>query len=601
MGAEQSNMSAQSNAAVNTPTNIPVIVDPKSNSIQASSNMYSDKLHVKALTTYLGTLFEKEGIDITKLEYNGKSLENASNYKSIIGKYEAGLTQAAYFSRLSYELNPVITAMSQLTNYNPIVFNTALSLIRRKYSRYRTNNLQINNINEGIDKGSIYYIKKGLIETPCYLQLLDYTNINENCPYAGERILYVAFRGTISLKSALTNAKATPASLTKLFTVSNFEGINGMDAFKNELERTNGAMFSSHYGFIENLEPLIHNILNQIEIYLKDNKPINKIIITGHSLGGANATLFSMILAGFKKAGVSLLQNTSIHCITFGAPKLFSDYARNVFNNMLDNKILTLDRIANRIGSILIGSVSAGVSMNLVPTIPPNFVHPGYMILKTEIKTQSRTGRSKNISDIREMFGGIASSGYFSFNGLPTYPEFLSNFKQIASDNYSKLLTKQPLATLYSITSNSEYNNIKQLVQTVIGQVEDISPAQQQQEIIEANIEQNSEIKVDETEQNGGGPQTELYKKTTIERGSNHIVYNCQKNISHASCHMAYMGISFWGGLKNISLGRQPYSTININSNTISLLENNTIPQLGGKQYRHAKKTMKRKLSKASH
>jgi hypothetical protein len=194
------------------------------------------------------------------------------------------------------------------------------------------------------------------------------------------------------------------------------------------------------------------------------------------------------------------------------------------------------------------------------------------MILKTEIKTQSKTGRSKNISDIREMFSGIASGGYFSFNGLPTYPEFLSNFKQIAVNNYSTLLTKRPLATLYAITKDKEYFTIKDLVTKVIGDVQDLSAEQinaQEKDADKPPPDNENEVHPSNASlksggQEGGGPQTDKYKKDTVERGPNHVVYNCQKNISHASCHMAYMGISFWGGLKNISLGRAPQAKIHI-------------------------------------
>ena len=511
-----------------------------------------------------------------------------------MGRYEAAITQATYYARLSYELNDVIAASSQLTDYNPLVFNTGLSLIRRKFSRFRTNNVTINKISNTIDDGAVIYAKKGLVETPCYLQVVDYTNKESNCPHPGSKILYVAFRGTISLKSALTDAKSVPSPLSKLFNISNFDGKNGMEAFAQELNNTGGALFSSHYGFIENLEPIIGDILKQIEEFIK-NKNVNKIIITGHSLGGANATLFAMILAGFKKAGVSLLQNVSIHCITFGAPKLFTDYSRNVFNTMLDNKILTLDRVANRIGSLLVGSITAGVSMNLVPMIPPNFVHPGYMVLKHEIKTQSRTGRSKNISDIREMFAGIQSNGYFSFNGLPTYGEFLSNFEQISVDNYESLLTKLPLATLYFGKSNGTYSIIKEIIMRILGgSVEDVSEQEgmQEEKEVEAIVTQNINIKTNN--QSGGGQQTELYKSNTIERGPNHIVYNCQKNISLGSCHMAYMGISFWGGMKNISLGRVPFVKI-ISDNQGHIVLDNKMPGGRRRKTRRVKKDKRRK------
>ncbi len=581
MGASQSQISSQSptitpSVTPKTPNVTPKTpnVTPKTPNVTPKTNSKKTELRVKPLTTYLGYLFKKNNIDVTQLEYNGKSIKGAASYKNIIGNYESALTQAVYFSRLAYELNAVISAMTQFVDYNPVVFNTALSLIRNNYSRFKDSNIKVQNIGKTVIEGNIDYVKKGLVETPCYLQILDYTKIKENCPYPGERVLYVAFRGTISLKSALTDVKTTPASLSKLFKVSDFNGMNGMNAFKPELDNTEGAMFSSHFGFIENLEPIIGIILKQIEEHLQKDGPINKIIVTGHSLGGANATLFAMVLAGFKKANVEILKNTSIHCITFGAPKLLSDYSRNVFNSMLDNNILTLDRVANRIKS-LAGVLTGGISMDIVPTIPPNFDHPGYMILKLERNSREKTGRSKNISEIREMLSEITSD--YTFNELPTYSEFLSNFNQIAVKNYKTLLTTKPLATLYASTKGSEYITIKDLVTKVIKGVTDLSADQikdlsadqikEQEKIADSPpADDENAIHPPQNSQKGGGVQTDKYKKDTVERGPNHVVYTCQKNISHASCHMGYMGVSFWGGLKNISLGRAPQAKIHIDN-----------------------------------
>ena len=55
--------------------------------------------------------------------------------KVLIGQYEAALSQAAMISRLMYDPNEVIAKTAQFVHYNPIVFNTALGIIRTDYSR----------------------------------------------------------------------------------------------------------------------------------------------------------------------------------------------------------------------------------------------------------------------------------------------------------------------------------------------------------------------------------------------------------------------------------------------------------------------------------
>lgn len=556
-------------------------------------------LRVKKLTTYLGTLLPS---DIYEQEYNGKSLVKSltdANYKKLVGQYEAVLTQASYMSRLAYEINPSIIGGLQLINFNPVVFNTGLSMIRKNFSRFFPSTASAPSVNrmflkpdgtvslpEGaayIDNGVSIYRKAGLTETPVFVQCVDYRSMRSGCPIPGKKVLYISFRGTMSIKSGLTDVKGASKSIDSLCTTCTMEGVNGsvaIDNYKKEAEkyRKTAAVnpFGAHYGFVENMIPVMNDVCKAVENMTADGS-IDKIIITGHSLGGANATLAALVLAAFKKHGIKCLQKPAIHCITFGAPKLLTDFSRNVFNGLLDGGVLTLDRVANRAKNIAIAALSVGTAIDIVPTIPGWFVHPGYMVLKTEIKTQSRTGRSKNITDIRQMFGGIEpGTGLFftDFNGLPTYKEFLDCFTRIQGMDdatYKSNIMNLPLGTLYFGLKGKSYTDIKDMVTYILGkappdtnQAEEVAAAKAEEKTVPLPAADLSgeEGSPEQPQQVGGllpgGPLTEQYKKDTVERGPNHVVYNCQKNLTIWSCHMAYLGVSYHGGFKNISHSKTP-------------------------------------------
>jgi hypothetical protein len=150
----------------------------------------------------------------------------------------------------------------------------------------------------------------------------------------------------------------------------------------------------------------INNAWSLLKKTLDDYKP-TRLFITGHSLGGAYATLFGFIMAECRAASFPGIQ--SIHIVTFGAPTLLGDVARNTFNAHLDSGVVTLDRVVSY------GRISK--LFDFIPKIPVGFSHPGFQPLRTEFYPEKKTGRAYHIEtiehvyQIKKQFGGLFGIG----------------------------------------------------------------------------------------------------------------------------------------------------------------------------------------------
>ena len=148
-------------------------------------------------------------------------------------------------------------------------------------------------------------------------------------------------------------------------------------------------------GFMAPIQKSIHLIKQGIA----DFKP-RRLFITGHSLGGAYASLCAFALGLMKPAGVE-----SIHLVSFGAPTLLGDGARNTFNDLLDSGYMTLDRIVSYFGKYL----------DPITHVPIGFSHPGFQPLKTELYPELKTGRAYQVDTLKKVFvkqtGGLLGLG----------------------------------------------------------------------------------------------------------------------------------------------------------------------------------------------
>lgn len=143
-----------------------------------------------------------------------------------------------------------------------------------------------------------------------------------------------------------------------------------------------------------------------------------RLFLTGHSLGGAYTSLFAFMLAEGKVSGTLpvMAKVTSIHVVSFGAPTILSDVARNTFNRHLDSGLVTLDRVVSQkvaarsaATQLLVGGI--GGPNDVIPTIPVGFTHPGWKPLATNISPEAG-GRPYSIDNIRKFYGVSSSTRY---------------------------------------------------------------------------------------------------------------------------------------------------------------------------------------------
>lgn len=197
--------------------------------------------------------------------------------------------------------------------------------------------------------------------------------------------LILCFKGSSTVKNFKHDlySQITPADLSTLLP-------EGLPAASGQI----GNVPASFVKPINKSWKLIKDTINEINP--------TRLFVTGHSLGGAYATMFAFMLCEIKTTFPNI---QSVHLVTFGCPTVVADKARNTFNAHLDSGFLTLDRV-----------VSSGVTSriaDIIPSIPVGFSHPGFQPLRTELYPEKKTGRAYNIDTIRKVYqqGGVLGYG----------------------------------------------------------------------------------------------------------------------------------------------------------------------------------------------
>ena len=599
MGASSSTPLLQANQQNQQP-NQQQQPNPSNNKRQVTSNKLNGPKTLRLAKTTLPILANAVGT-LPSLNIQTSAPFTLKNpvARTTMAQFEGLLTICAYMSRLAYLNDPMrqLVAYSFL-HYSPIVFNTALSriatMVKSTLEKY-ANRLTSRPENE-TPRGYALYDRKE--DTPVNITCLPKTIISN------EPTVFVAFRGTASFKTALKDANVVYKSLFDLYKY------NGKQLFVEEEKIPTTATsnwFAAHRGFVTGIEGLFSKIVDAV-LELTKTYNAKSIHVTGHSLGGAFATLFAMGLAQYRATVDNSLP--VIQCVTFGAPKLFSDRARNVFNELLLNGNLQFARVVNRPRR----SDMTGLTYDLVPLVPGTADHAGFMPLKMEFKTQSRTGRTKQIREMREMFAGISQQTYtgmmgmlskaVAYNPLPTYHEYLQLFRDIQArslteEYYKGLLSTTVMGTVYlptviSSAVSTPAKSVIKLLDTHLSVTEDdiASYTQARKKLEEDALEESKQGEIvnpkaalsssgEDVEptgatgegnsnatgsMSGGGVSkpsntttsyTAKYKAKTVEMMPNMVVYTCNKLLGGVlfACHASYMGVSFTGALQGFGSG----------------------------------------------
>ena len=479
------------------------------------------------------------------------------------------LVVCAGLSRLAYSPTDVFCRGLSMLEYAPDVINDAISVL--EYNIF-------SDIADGIITDQESYDTKALYNNLKYQAKFNVpssqlpTKMGEFFPKSGcyvvvyNDILYVVFKGSSAFKDFVNDMK----SIISISIKDNLPFCQEADP-----QATVGKGFWDHMK--EETTAIIELILS-----LKDTA--KRIVITGHSLGGAMASIMSLILGKkFKADGLK----TPISCVSFGAPFVFSPAGRNYFNELLIDGILTLDRVtAFSTGLKKMFGATPGSGADIITSLPLPLVHPGFTTLKTEIYPAARTGRAWRVNEVRKVMIGDSAKGMFSkllgsgVGELPDDMEFWNGFKKL----YDQLGWKTAKEFKGYITkgANSVRRTDPAFLKVLYPDAKDpkneampaaaTNQAEEPDPTLVAAVDAASKIAPEETEgdaapQTGGAITFALsnsaakYKKETLFMAPNRLNFQCSNRLSSNFCHGAYMGIGFMGALRLfpvVRLGKMP-------------------------------------------
>jgi hypothetical protein len=237
---------------------------------------------------------------------------------------------------------PLITFISVIISRLAYFDNTHfLNKYLEIFNIYELNKQIINIKNENIT--NIFDLKiKDLISINNKINKINYSDTDKNINLSSDHIQYicistsnyssvyivanklmntifVCFRGTYSIKSALSYLKLSSITPTKVCKENNDGYLIGVFKIISEIFYT------------------IEESINYLSKHFLNSSSSIKIITTGHSLGGALASIFSYLWVNHKP-------NLKIACITFGSPRTMNKDLIEKYNNLIHNKIILFKR-----------------------------------------------------------------------------------------------------------------------------------------------------------------------------------------------------------------------------------------------------------------
>ena len=567
----------KNNLSNNSLENTPLLQTNKA----SQNNNSSNPKELDKWTTYLAYLLKQEN--------NNNNKKNKTKTTLTVCKYEALLTQCSYLSRMAYTPAEVFCRMTQFLDLNPTDFNDYIRVIEK----IMENKVLGKMINYECSYNSLWLMNQASYQSlfDCHksdtikeqasddkingfflrnnknVNVYIYYHHNENSQFNNTPTIYVAFKGASSIREFLEGGLKL---LIKDISLSEL-GINGTNP-NSKAGRTYVQFLNDNT--TENNVPLIKEVFDKVQTLLSKDKN-SKIIITGHSLGGAFAVLFAFYYMKHENK-----PKNPVHLITLGETTVMNAFARNEFNQLLNSsdegRIFTYDRIESTTKK---GGI--GVWRNMFTKLPADLNHAGYSILQSERYPFEKTGRTNEISELRALCGMINDS-----DGKPTTTntendtqEFINLFDN--KDNYSgdKLeLYKKKLRVLFGTNKSSQFPIIEKAlpdgnmleVKNLFKQIEDVKAINNSGKEIELKEIELKEITTkqpnqpNQQEQSGGGlfssisklknktigivgmtEENEKYKKLALQMMPNQVIYDCNRKISLASCVGSYMGVSY--------------------------------------------------------